>query len=608
MPYLFLHVFIIMLVITPAFASDTQDFSAIDASIVQSAGLSMHGDPKYSPDFEHLDYVNPNAPKGGHLEQSVIGTFDSLNPYSLKGKAAKGLQLYYERLMKRVWDEPFTMYPLIAERAVVSEDRSSVTFHINKAARFHDGTPITADDVIFSFETLKTHGRPNMRRIYDLVSDVKRIDTHTVHFKFGDGYDQETVMIMAMMPVLSKTWWGDRDFDSATLEPPLSSGPYEIKEFDPGRSITYERNPDYWGRNLPVNVGHYNFDTIKYDYFRDDLVALQSFQAGEIDLRIERDAGKWATQYDKMDLSKIELVEIEHGRPERVNAFIFNTTRPPFNDWQVRKALGLVFDFNWMNKNLFHGQYKRTNSYFPNSVLAASGPPDEAELELLNPYQNDLPPEMFEQSWAAPDADSQRDFRVLLKQADELLKQAGWITVNNQRVRQSDPGTVFSFELVLGNPEVEKVALHYARSLKRLGIEANIRVLDASAFQGRLNNHDYDMIHHFWQNSLSPGTEQALYWGCQRKREPGLLNYTRSCHSAAENFSYKIADAKSYAELTTIARALDRILTWAHFSIPLYHTGRDFVAHKKHIKRPANTPIYGMVLETWWANPDHIAK
>lgn len=294
-------------------------------------GLAMHGAPKYERGFDHLDYANPDAPKGGHLKMTAIGTFDNLNPYAIKGKAAQGLNLYYDRLMARVWDEPFTMYPLIAESVEIPEDRSAITVHINPAARFHDGSPVTADDVIFSFETLRDHGRPNMRSIYRLVKTAEKRDDLTVHFAFGEGYDQETVMILAMMPVLSKSWWQEKSFDSTTLTPPLSNGPYRISEVNPGRSITYERVEDYWAANLAVNKGHYNFDKITYFYFRDDMVAFEAFKAGNADLRRENSAALWARQYDFPAVKKGDVItaEIEHGRPERVRALIFNTRRPP---------------------------------------------------------------------------------------------------------------------------------------------------------------------------------------------------------------------------------------------------------------------------------------
>ncbi|MEC7028502.1 MAG: extracellular solute-binding protein, partial [Pseudomonadota bacterium] len=300
----------------------------------------MHGQPKYGVDFDHLDYANPDAPKGGTLKQAALGTFDSLNPYAIKGKAAEGMSYFYDTLMQRVWDEPFTMYPLIAETVEIPEDRSSIAVHVNPNAKFHDGTSVTAEDVLFSFETLRENGRPNMRSIYKLVDEAKIIDDRTVYFHFGEGYDRETVMILTLMPVLSKAWWEGREFDASLLEIPNSSGPYKIAEVEPGRRIVYERDPNYWGKDLPVNRGHYNFDKVIYDYYRDDTVALEAFKSGDLDFRREGNAGKWATAYNfpAIAAGDITKAEIKHGRPEKVRALIFNTRRAPFDDPKVREA------------------------------------------------------------------------------------------------------------------------------------------------------------------------------------------------------------------------------------------------------------------------------
>lgn len=565
-------------------------------------GLAMHGDPKYGPGFTHLDYANPDAPRGGTLRQAAIGTFDNLNPFAIKGKAAEGLSLVYDRLMARVWDEPFTMYPLIAEKAEVAEDRSSVTFHLNPAARFDDGSPVTAQDVLFSFETLRDHGRPNMRRIYRLVDETKIIDEHTIYFHFGEGHDRETVMILAMMPVLSQAWWQGREFDSTLLEAPLSNGPYRIAEIDPGRRIVYERVDNYWGRDLPVNAGHFNFDRVVYDYYRDDTVAFEAFKTGNFDLRRELNAGKWATTYDfpAVKSGEVKAEALPHGRPERVRSLIFNTRRPPFDDIKVREALSLVLDFEWINTNLFHGQYRRITSFFPNAALAASGTPDAAELALLEPWKDQLPATVFGAAWQPPAGGDQAAQRVNLRRADELLKQAGWIVKDGKRVNEKT-GAPFKFEILLDSPEDEKVALSFVGSLGRLGIDAHVRVLDTAAFRGRINEYDFDMMIYHWINSLSPGTEQMLYWSCESAKQPARWNYPGICSPAVDALAQGIANAKDYAALTAHARALDRILTWNYYVIPLYYAGRDYVAYRSFIRHPETTPLYGMVIETWWA-------
>lgn len=566
--------------------------------------LAMHGNPKYGEDFTHLEYANPQAPKGGTLKQAAIGTFDSLNPFALKGKAAEGMTLFYDRLMQRVWDEPFTMYPLIAEKVDVPEDRSSITIHINPKARFHDGTAVTAEDVLFSFETLKVNGRANTRAIYKLVDETKIIDDRTVYFHFGEGHDRETVMILTLMPVLSKAWWEGREFDASTLEIPNSSGPYKIKNVDPGRKIVYERDPDYWGKDLPVNVGHYNFDTVIYEYYRDDSVALEAFKSGNLDLRREGDAGKWASHYDfpAIQSGKIKKEAITHSRPEKVKSLIFNTRRAPFDHLKVREALTYVLDFDWLNKNLYHGLYSRVDSYFPNAPLAARGKPSAAELALLEPYRTELPESVFTGVTPPPSSADQRQKRKNLRKADELLKQAGWIVQDGKRVKADTPSQQFTFEIMIDSPVDEKLVLSFIGDLQRLGIAANIRVLDTAAFRRRLNEYDFDMMLYHWTNSLSPGTEQMRYWSCESADNAVNLNYPGVCNPAIDALTKGISNAQTYDELTTYAHALDRVLLANHYIIPLYYRNADYVAYAKDIQRPQDTPIYGMVIETWWAD------
>ena len=527
-------------------------------------GLAMHGNPKYGPEAAHLEYANPGAPKGGALKEAATGSFDTLNPYAIKGTAAKGLNLIYDRLMRRVWDEPFTMYPLIAERVDVPEDRSSITFHINPKAKFHDGSAITVADVQFSFETLKEKGRPNMRRIYRLVNDVQTTDS-AITFTFGEGYDRETVMIMALMPVLSKSWWENREFESTLLEPPLSNGPYKIKSVDAGRKIIYERVPDYWAKDLLPNVGHYNFDEVSYDYFRDDTVALEAFNKGTLNFRREFNMNKWLQAYDSEGLIKDEIT---HGRPERIRALIFNMRREPFNDKHVRSALTVAFDEDWIGKNIYYGKQKRTLSYFPNSALAA--------------------PPTFEDGITR---------REKMLRASELLKKAGWEVVNGKRMKNGQP---LAFELILSAPEEEKIALNFKKSLQRLGIEMNIRVLDSASFQQRRQEYDYDMILHHWQNSLSPGTEQLLYWGCEAADQPGRFNYAGLCDEDVDATAAAIANAQTYDELTELAQKLDQMLLDEYMAIPLFYRGADYIAYRPPMKRPGITGIYGAVAETWW--------
>jgi microcin C transport system substrate-binding protein len=574
----------------------------ITANVANAQGLAMHGTPKYDENANSLDYVNKDAPKGGTLRQAGIGSFDSLNPFALKGKPADGLSLVFDRLMARVWDEPFTLYPLVAETVTMPDDRSSMTITINPKAQFHDGSPILADDIIFSYETLKTSGRPNMRRIYALATQATKNDDRSVTFTFGDGFDRETAMIFAMMPVLSKAYWEDKIFDQSTLTAPLTSGPYKIAKVDPGRKITYERVKDYWGADLFVNRGQNNFDTVIYDYFRDDLVALEAFKAGGLDMRRENDPSRWASSYDfpAVKNGTIRLESLPHGRAERVKSLIFNTRRAPFDDLKVRKALSFALDFDWINKNLYHGQYQRISSYFPNTQLAAIDDLSARENGLLTPYKDSLPAEVFGTAWRPPRSNSEADYRQNLRIADQLLNEAGWVIKDGKRVNAD--GKQMSFEITISAPEDEKIALAFQRGLKRLGVQAPVRLLDQTSYIGRLQNYDYDMTLYHWQNTLSPGTEQVLYWSCEAAKQPARFNYSGICNPAIDHLAQSIANAKDYAELVAMTRALDRALTWGYYAIPLFYSGKDNVALRNNISHPPHPPIYGIVTETWWDN------
>ena len=561
----------------------------------------MTGQPKMARNFTHLDYADPDAPQGGTLHLSATGTYDTLNPFSLKGKSAQGLNLSYDRLMGRSWDEPFTLYPLIAERAVVPEDRSSITFYVNPKATFQNGSPITADDVIFSFNTLKEKGRPNMRQVYKLVSSVTKTGINGVMFKLGTGYDRETVMILAMMPVLSKAYWTDKEFDKTTLTAPVTSGPYKIATVDPGRRVVYERDRTYWGNDLPINKGLYNFDRISYDYYRDETVAFESFKSGNVDIRTEQDPGRWTMAYDfpAIKNGQTRKENIKHGRVERAWGFILNLRREPFNDLQVRKALSLMVDYAWINQNIFHGQYKPTTSFYPNSELAAVGMPSAAELALLEPFRKDLPAEVFSQAWQPPASGTPAANRVAQREADTLLKNAGWIIRDGKRVNQKT-GKPLTFEVLLQTADDEKVALSFRRALAKLGITVTLRVLDTAAFRDRLNGFDYDMTLYFWQNTLSPGTEQMIYWGCEAAKQEGRFNFSGLCTPASDSLAKGIPSVHTRDELIARTRALDRVLTWSHIMIPLFYSGKDMLGAGNGFKHPPQTALYGNVMENWW--------
>ncbi len=538
----------------------------------------MTGTPKYGPNSPHLDYANPDAPKGGTLKQAAIGSFDTVNPYNIKGKVAVGMDLVTDRLMVRVWDEPFTMYPMIAQSVDVPEDRSSITFHLDPRARFHDGSPITAADVEFTFNTLKEFGRPNMRRIYKIVTKVEKPDARTIKFTLGPERDRETVMILTLMPVLSKAYWTGKTFDQTTLTPFLSNGAYKIASVDPGRRIVYERVKDYWAADLMPNRGHFNFDRIIYDFYRDDGVAFESFKSGDLNFRREWDAGLWTSGYDFPALKQGKVVKenLKHGRPDRVRGFIFNTRREPFKDIRVRQAFNLLFDFEWMNQSLYHGLYKRINSYYPNTDMAATN--------TLPPVVNGTPEQKREN----------------MRKADALLKDAGWSIKNGVRVNRD--GKPLTFEIMLDDPSNEKIALSFVNSLKRMGITPTIRTLDSAAFLGRLNQYDFDMTLYFWMSTLSPGTEQYLYWSCEAAEQPSRWNYAGICDKNIDLLSKSIAAAKTREELVRSVQALDSALMAGSYMIPLYYNPQDFVASWKPLGHPDTMPLYGTVLETWWMN------
>jgi len=533
-------------------------------------GLSMVGEPSYNANDAHLNYANPDAPKGGVLKNAAIGSFDTLNPLTIKGNAAQGLNLTQDRLMARVWGEPFTLYPLIAQSIDVPDDRSSITFNLNSKARFHDGAPITSADVEFSFKTLREFGRPNMRRIYKLAS-AKVHDAQRITFTLSGDYDRETVMILAMMPILSKAYWADKEFDKTTLTPPLGSGPYRIKSVDAGRQIVYERVKDYWAADTLTNKGHHNFDIISYDYFRDNGVALEAFKKGDLSVRREWDAGAWNNSYDFEGLKSGSAVKenIKHGRAEKIRGFIFNTRRAPFDDINVRKALNLMFDFDWANKNFFYGAYKQGDSFFPNTSLV--------EPRNVAPFKNS---------------------RARLREANALLNAAGWRVKNGMRINEN--GEPFEFQILTDTPSAEKLALSFTRNLEKMGIKARVRVMDTAAYRARLNDYDFDMILYHWNSTLSPGTEQYLYWSCESAQTPSRWNYAGICEPEIDALAKAIPTAQSKDELSDLAGQLNARLLAGQYLVPTYYNPNDYVAYWKPFKRPEITPLYGIVLETWW--------
>lgn len=577
------------------------------ANAIPMHAIVMHGDPAYPPGFTHFAYVNPDAPKGGTLRQAVTGGFDTLNPHVVKGIPALGLGFVFETMLTRSWDEPFSLYGLLAESLEVPEDRSAAAFHLNPAARWHDGTPVTAADVLFSLEVQRIHGTPNRRQFYAKVTSAEAPDDRTVRFTFAPGpdgrYDREMPLLMGLMPIHSKTWWAGRAFERTILDPPMGSGPYRVKQAEAGRRIVYERVAGYWGRDLPSRRGLFNFDALDFTYYRDDSVALEAFKAGQGDVRRESDPAKWATGYDGPALreGRIVLEELPHRRPDFARGLIFNTRRPLFRDIRVRQALGLATDFTWIGKTLFHGVLTRTASYYPNSELAAQGLPGPDEAKVLEPFRDRLPPELFTRPFTLPQTDGSgpAGARGNLREALRLLGEAGWRVRDGRLV--DGAGSPFAFEILLGNPADERVALEYARSLERLGIAATVRTVDNAQYQARLDSFDFDMTLRWWISSLSPGNEQLYYYGSEAAEQPGSRNYPGIRDPVVDAIAASIAEARTREDLVARVRALDRVLLWGHYMVPLFHSPVDRMARWSRLKRPEATPLYGPLVESWWA-------
>jgi microcin C transport system substrate-binding protein len=571
-------------------------------------GLAMHGDLKYPPNFTHFDYTNPNAPKGGNVRLSGVGSFDSLNPFILKGREASSLGLVFDTLTVNSDDEPFSVYGLVAESMEVPEDRSWVIFNLRPEARFHDGSPLTAADVAFSIETLKREGHPFYRSYFGNVSKTEVLGPQRIKFSFEGGKNRELPLIVGQLPILPKDWWAEREFDKTTLEPPLGSGPYRVKQVDPGRSITYERVKDYWARDLPVNKGRYNFNEIRIDYYRDTTVALEAFKAGEFDFRQENTAKNWATAYDIPAVANGQLVkeEIPHEQGTGMQAFVFNTRRDIFQDVRVRQALGLLFDFEWTNQNLFYGAYTRSKSYFSNTELASSGLPEGEELAILERYRDQLPPALFTQPFELPVTRGDGNIRTNLRQALRLFKQAGW-TLENKRLIDPD-GRPMAFEILLVQPAFERVVLPFRRNLERLGIDVSVRTVDTSQYKNRLDAFDFDMVVASFGQSLSPGNEQRDFWSSAVADKEGSRNLVGIRDPVIDELIELVIAAPDRESLVARTHALDRALLWGHYLIPNWHIPMHRIVYWNKFDHPAVPPKYSLGFYTWWVDADKAAK
>ncbi len=570
--------------------------------VADQHGMALHGDLRYGPGFSHFNYVNPDAPKGGSVRLAAPGTtFDNLNPFILRGISPAGIGQVFDTLTTSSADEPFSVYGLIAERIQVAEDNAWVRFDLRPEARFHDGEPITPEDVIWTFDTLRREGHPHYRVYYSDVERAERVGERAVKFHFSVRNNAELPLIVGQLPVLPKHYWAARDFSRTTMEPPLGNGPYRIERVDPGRSITYARVEDYWARDLPVNRGRFNFDRIRYDYYRDATVSLEAFKAGEYDFRVENIARNWATQYDIPAVrdGRMVLEEIPHRIPTGMQGFFFNTRRDMFSDPRVRKALSYAFDYEWTNRTLFNDAYIRSRSYFSNSELAAVGLPSEREMALLEPHRNRLPPEVFEQEFVPPSTDGPGGLRANLRRALELLGEAGW-EVRNNRLIHGESGEPMRFTILLDNPSFERVVLPYTRNLEQLGIEARVRTVDAAQYQNRMDDFDFDMTVRLIGQSQSPGNEQRNYWSCAAAETSGSRNYSGICDPVVDALIERVIHAEDRDDLVHATRALDRVLLWGHYVVPQWHLNSFRIAYWDKFERPSVSPDYALGFDTWW--------
>jgi microcin C transport system substrate-binding protein len=566
-------------------------------------GLSIHGDLKYGPGFPHFAYVNPAAPKGGDVRLAATGTFDNLNPFILKGVPAQGIGTTFETLLVASSDEPSSEYGLVAETVETPPDRSWVAFTLRAAARFHDCSPITVEDVMWTFETLRTKGHPLYRSYYAAVASVEKTGPRTVRFTFKPGDNRELPVIVGQLPVLSKAYWTGRDFTKTTLAAPLGSGPYRVESFEPGRSITYRRVPDYWAAALPVNVGRFNFDTIRYDYYRDGTVALEAFKAGAYDFRPENSAKSWATGYDIAAVrdGRIRKELIPNEVPTGMQGFAYNTRRAIFRDPRVRAALAAAFDFKWTNAHLFYGAYTRTRSYFSNSELASRGLPDEAERAVLAPFRDRVPAEVFTREYQPPSTEPGA-LRPNLLRALDLLRQAGWV-VRDMRLVNAETGEPLTFEILIDDPTWERITLPFVKNLERLGVAARVRTVDSAQYEYRMKQFDFDMTVGLFPQSLSPGNEQVDYWASVAADTPGSRNLAGVRDPVVDRLIEQLIAAPDRAALVARTRALDRVLLWGHYVIPHWHITAFRVAYWNRFGRPATSPKYSLGFDTWWIEP-----
>ena len=578
--------------------------------------IALHGGPKYAADFEHVDFVNPDAPKGGTLKMHTTGTFDSLNPFIVKGVPAAGLNylrsgLFYESLMQNAWDEPFSLYGVIAESITVPEDKSWAKFKVRDEARWHDGEPITAHDVVWTFKTLVEKGQPFFKAYWNDVESVEVVDDKTILFRFAVRGNAELALIIAEMPVLPKHYWAkeENNFEETSLDIPVGSGPYKIGKVVPGRSIEYVRDPDWWGKDLAFFKGMNNFDRIIFDYYRDENVAQEAFLSHDYDVKIENIAKLWYEGYKVASDKTKHLIkeDIPNSRPAGMQAFVFNIRRPVFQDRDVRAALAYALDFEWSDKQFAYGDYVRTNSYFENSDLSSCCElPSEAELAILEPFRNKIPEEVFTTVYKAPVTDGSGNNRKALRAGIALLEKVGYTQLNEDGVRFKtlEDGSVqtLEFEILHYSPTFEKWVLPFIKNLERMGVKANFRVVDTAQFQQRTSTFDFDMLIGGFGQSSSPGNEQREFWGSDKADLQGSRNLIGIKDPVVDELVTKIIHASSREDLVTKTRALDRVLLWNHYVIPMWHYPKWRIAYWDSIKRPEKlSGISPLITQTWWS-------
>ena len=572
--------------------------------------ISLHGTPKYAPDFEHLDYVNPDAPKGGTLKLGAIGSFDSLNPMIVKGSPAAGMNFIrsgfvYQSLMQNAWDEPFTLYGVLAEDIQVGPDKGWVAFNLRPEAKWSDGKPVTAEDVVWTFNTLMEHGQPFFKAYYGPVESAVAESEKRVRFNFSITGNAELPLIVAEMAILPKHFWEGKEFNQSSLEPPLGSGPYKVGKVEAGRSIEYVRDPNWWGKDLPFFKGFYNFETVRYDYYRDSNVALEAFLGGEYDVKLENTAKLWESAYDTPALAEGRLIKevLDHKRPAGMQGFIYNVRRDVFKDKAVRKALNYAYDFEWSNKQFAFGDYVRTDSFYENSELASSGLPAGEELTLLErlnkEFPGSIPETVFTDEFTNPVTDGSGSNRANLRTAMKILDEAGW-ALGEDGVRRKD-GVRLEFEILDSNPMFERWVLPFIKNLERIGVKATFRVVDTAQYQNRVNAYDFDMTIGGFGQSDSPGNEQRDFWGSAKADIDGSRNYIGVKNPAIDQLIEELVVASSREDLITHIRALDRILLQEHYVIPMWHYNKWRIARWKHIQHPETlSGISPLISDTWW--------